>query len=64
MDARIEALTPWQRIVYDLCWTAAVHHDERGKEAGRELDRMKKERSVEYEQAFQVWTTIMYEILY
>lgn len=61
MDSRITALTPWQRVVYDLCWKCGASQDE---EAGRILDRMKKERPKEFERAFEVWEKIMFEVLY
>ena len=66
MDARIEALSPWQQIVYKLCWTvgAGKKDDQRVIDASAELNRMAKERPDEYEAAFEVWTKIMYEVLY
>lgn len=60
LDSRISSLSPWQRVVYDLCWKVGASQD---KEAGKELDRMKAERPDEYKQAFAVWTAIMYEVL-
>ena len=58
MDARITALTPWQRVVYDLLWNAATG----GKVP--ELDRMKRERPKEYAAAYAVWEEIMFEVMY
>lgn len=60
MDSRITSLTPWQRIVYTFCWSAALGNDR----TTAELGRMKKERPEEYEKAFEVWTEIMYEVMY
>jgi len=60
MDSRIEALSPWQKIVY-LCWKVGASKNE---DAGKELDKMKLERPEEFEEAFDVWTKIMYEVLY
>ena len=65
LDPRIVALSPWQRIVYDLCWSVGVSSDTAVIQAkGAELDRMKAERPEEYEKAFRVWEQIMYEVLY
>ena len=64
MDSRIERLTPWQRVVYDLCWKAGVSEKTEAKAAGAELDRMKRERPEEYEAAFLVWEAVMYDVLY
>lgn len=61
MDARITALTPWQRVVYDLMWKCGASRD---VEAGKELDRMKKERPDEFRTASAVWEEIMFEVLY
>lgn len=61
MDARIAALSEWQRVVYDLCMKCGISKD---KKAGAELDRMKKERPKEFERAFKVWEEVMGEILY
>ena len=61
MDSRITALSPWQRIVYDLAWKVGASKD---KEAAKELERMKKERPEEFEEAFEVWVKIMYEVMY
>jgi hypothetical protein len=65
MDFRVDELTPWQRVVYDLCWKAGASPDkEKAKSAGRELDRMKAERPEEYKAAFEIWQDVMFDLLY
>lgn len=64
MDSKLEKLTPWQMVVYKLCWTAGTSEKAEAKAAGVELDRMKKERPEEFEAAFRVWQDIMYDVLY
>lgn len=60
MDSRIRNFTPWQRIVYDLCWKAGTS---KSKAAADELERMKAERPEEYEKALVVWSEICLEVL-
>jgi hypothetical protein len=64
MDNRIDALTPWQQVVYKLCWKVGTAEGEEKLKAAAELDRMKMERPEEYKAAFDVWLDIMYEVLY
>ncbi len=61
MDDRINRLTEWQQVVYKLHWKVGLSKD---KEASKKLDLMKKERPEEFEEAFNVWLDIMYEVLY
>ncbi len=60
MDSRILTLTPWQQMVYKLCWSAAV----KDKEAGEELNNLRAERPQEFADAFSVWEKIMLEVMY
>ena len=64
MDPRIEALSQWQREVYQLCWTAGACQGEEAKKAGEELEQRKKDRLWEYEGAVEVWEEIMLEVMY
>lgn len=60
LDPRIAALTPWQRKVYSLAWTRGAMRD---KEAGERLERMKRERPKEFEEAMNVWEEICLEVM-
>ena len=66
MDGRVESLTPWQRVVYDLCWTigAGNRKEQRVIDASAELNRMEKERPEEFKVAFDIWTDVMYDVMY